>query len=72
MSKKDAPKPFFQTRNAFMPSLENFVNKAMNLYQAADILTGDSMGATVDFPGRDQLRKRVEEFRAAALSDDEN
>jgi hypothetical protein len=65
--KKPEPKPFFQTRNDFLPSLENFVNCAMNLYNTADILCGGD-----PFPGQDILRKRVAESRASIMEDEED
>ena len=73
MARKVELKPFLRARNEFLPSLENFVNKAMNLYHAVDILTSDSLGVvSPDFPGKDALRKRVEEFRATCMADDED
>lgn len=68
MSHKQEPiTPFFQARNAFVPSLDLFVSVATSLYNTADLLCSEGS----DFPGRDQLRKRVDEFRQAVMSEED-
>lgn len=67
MAKQKDIRPFFDARNEFLPSLERFVNAAHNLYNACDILTGQDG----NFPGKDILRKRVEEMRATMFSEDD-
>lgn len=65
---KPKPRPFFEARGVYDPAREAFVQAAVNLFHGADLVTG----ADADFPGKDELRKRVNEFRDAAFGGDED